>query len=159
MSIRRSLAASLMTLLLTAGPLAAKDSQEATNLSDVLTRHDAAFNAHDLDGVMASYASNPQVALMGTGPGEFWQGRQAISETYQRFFDDFDVGTFTSQCPWKDSGVDDASAWLLASCVMTDAKADKTREYVLNISAYFTKEGDAWKIQSLHYSHLTGGPS
>jgi len=48
-------------------------------------QHHDALNKHDLKALMALYADSPNVALMGTGPGEFWKGKAAIEEAYSIF--------------------------------------------------------------------------
>jgi len=157
MRIMRVIAVSIACLGLACGQAMAQDSQDLTAMVEVLQLHDVALNAQDIDGVMAGYASNPNIVLMGTGPGEFWLGPDAISDTYEKFFEDFDPGTLVVTCPWKNGGVEGDAGWFVASCLVGDAKQGATREYVLNISAVFTKQDGAWRLQTLHASNLTNG--
>jgi uncharacterized protein (TIGR02246 family) len=155
------LTATLGCVLLSAPALAAesKDGDKTREeVRAVLNQHDEAMNKHDLKAVMMLYADSPGIALMGTGPGEFWKGKAAIESTYKQFFQDFKPGSFKHACPETSSGHDGNVAWLIASCDMQDVTPDgETREYVLNVSSVLKKEKDGWKFQTLHFSNLTGG--
>ncbi|MBK8535116.1 MAG: nuclear transport factor 2 family protein [Candidatus Competibacteraceae bacterium] len=45
------------------------------------------MNKQDIKALMALYADDPSVAVMGTGPGEFWKGKAAVEDTYKHFLD------------------------------------------------------------------------
>ncbi|MCB1781998.1 MAG: nuclear transport factor 2 family protein [Candidatus Competibacteraceae bacterium] len=123
----------------------------------MLSQHDEAMNKQDVKALMMFYADDPNVVLMGTGPGEFWKGRAAVEEAYKQFFQDFKAGTFKHECPEASSGHDGNVAWVIASCNMQDVTPDgEAREYVLNVSGVLRKEKSGWKFQTLHFSNLTG---
>ena len=123
----------------------------------VLRQHDEALNKQDLKALMALYADTPNVAMMGTGPGEFWKGKAAVEEAYKQFFQDFKAGSLQHQCPETSSGQDGNVAWLVASCNMKDSTPDgESREYELNVSAVLKKEKTGWHFQIFHFSNLTG---
>lgn len=127
-------------------------------LKAVLNQHDEAINTQDIKALMAFYADDPGVVLMGTGSGEFWKGKPAIEEFYKQFFQDFKAGTLKHECPEASSGREGDVAWLVASCNMQDAAPDgQAREYLLNVSGVLKKEKAGWKFQTLHFSNLTGG--
>lgn len=127
------------------------------DIKAVLRRHDEAINKKDMKAVIGLYADNSDVALMGTGPGEFWKGKDAVEETYKEFFKDLKAGSFKHECPDISAGYDGNVAWLAASCNMQDSAQDgQTREYVMNISGMLKKEKNGWRIQTLHFSGLTG---
>ena len=140
----------------------APDADKASaELKAVLNQHHEALNKHDLKALMALYADNPNVALMGTGPGEFWKGKAAIEETYKHFFETFKAGSLKHQCPEATGGEDDDDAWLMASCTMKDSDpSGQAREFEMNVSAVLKKEKAGWRVQALHTSNLAedGGP-
>ena len=140
----------------------APDADKAgAELKAVLNQHHQALNKHDLKALMALYADNSDVALMGTGPGEFWKGKAAIEETYKHFFETFKAGSLTHQCPEAAGGEDGNSAWLMASCTMKDSDpSGQAREFEMNVSAVLKKEKAGWRVQALHTSNLAedGGP-
>lgn len=133
-------------------PKAEKASEE---LRAVLKQHHEALNKHDLKALLALYADSPNVALMGTGPGEFWKGKAAVEDTYKHYFETFKAGSLSHECPeiaWAEEG---KGAWLMASCVMKDTDpAGQPREFGLNVSAVLKKEQAGWRFQAVHFSNL-----
>jgi uncharacterized protein (TIGR02246 family) len=126
-------------------------------VADLLARHDEALNQHDLDGVMKLFDPGPKTVIMGTGPGEKYQGTDQIRDAYTHIFDDFDKGTAKHDCYWKTGDVRGDTAWMDAMCKFSDSKGGKPREYELNVSGVAVKKGNQWYFQSLHYSNVTGG--
>ena len=134
-------------------------AQKDANLSQItalLQRHDEALNQHDLDGIMSVFAPSAKIVVMGTGPGERWQGKDEIRSAYTEIIKDFDKGTATHNCDWKTGEIVGASAWLASMCKFSDSKGGQKREYELNVSGVLRKIGGKWYFQSLHYSNLTG---
>ncbi|MCB1825683.1 MAG: SgcJ/EcaC family oxidoreductase [Candidatus Competibacteraceae bacterium] len=157
----RLLLATILAGVLTAPVWAAEPAKPdpvTEEIKAVLRQHDEALNKQDLKSLMALYADDPKVVLMGTGPGEFWKGKAAVEETYKQFFQDFKAGSLQHQCPETSGGHDGNVAWLAASCDMKDSTPDgETREYALNVSAVLKKGKAGWRFQTFHFSNLTGG--
>ena len=155
------LTATLGCALLSAPALAAESKGGDKTREEVkaaLNQHDEAMNKQDLKALMMLYADSSDIVLMGTGPGEFWKGKEAVENAYKQFFQDFKPGTFKHACPETSSGHDGNVAWLIASCDMQDVTPDgETREYALNVSSVLKKEKDGWKFQTLHFSNLASG--
>ncbi|KAB2929458.1 MAG: nuclear transport factor 2 family protein [Candidatus Contendobacter sp.] len=123
----------------------------------VLQKHDEAMDKQDVKALLALYADDPTIAMMGTGPGEFWKGKAEVETAYKEFLKDFKAGSLKHQCPDTSGGHQGDVAWLVASCNMQDTTPDgQKRDYVLNVSAVLKKEKDGWKFQTLHFSNLTG---
>jgi ketosteroid isomerase-like protein len=94
--------------------------------------------------------------MMGTGPGEFWRGREAVENAYQAFFADFKAGSMSYECPERAVGKHGDAAWFAASCDMKDTTPDgEPREYSLNVSGMLLNTTDGWRYQTLHFSNLT----
>jgi uncharacterized protein (TIGR02246 family) len=124
----------------------------------VLNQHDEAMDKQDLKALLSLYADDPTIAMMGTGPGEFWKGKAEVETAYKEFLKDFKAGSLKHQCSDTSGGHQGDVAWLVASCDMQDITPEgKTREYVLNVSAVLKKEKEGWKFQTLHFSNLTSG--
>lgn len=116
-----------------------------------------ALDAHDIAGVMATFAETDDIMLMGTGPGEHWVGRAEIKDAYTHFMENFDPHTQEVKCG-EGAGTSQGNvAWLTGVCDFTDKKGEESRQYILNISAVLVEQGDAWRFHTMHFSHLTGG--
>jgi len=128
-------------------------------ITEMLRKHDEAMNRHDLDGLIALYSSNPKTVMIGTGPGEKFQGIAEIKSAYSEMFKDFDKGTLNHTCYWKDGRGSGNVAWGAFMCKFSDSKGGKNREYELNVSAVVEKQGGKWQFVMLHYSNLVGSGS
>ncbi len=126
-------------------------------IASLLEAHDEALNRHNLEGLLALYAPGPKTVLLGTGPGERYQGADELRAAYKEYFKDFDAGTLKHSCYWKDGGANGNSAWVAAMCKFSDSVGDKQREYEMNVSGVAEKRGGKWQFVMLHLSNLTGG--
>ena len=155
------LVAATLGLVLTAPAWAAQPTETdpvKEEVKAVLNQHDEAMDKQDLKALLSLYADDPTIAMMGTGPGEFWKGKAEIETAYQEFLKDFKAGSLKHQCPDTSGGHKGDVAWLVASCNMRDMTPEgKAREYALNVSAVLIKGKGGWKFQTLHFSNLTGG--
>ena len=134
-----------------------KTEKASEELRAVLKQHHEALNKHDLKALLALYADSPSVAVMGTGPGEFWKGKAAVEDTYKHYFETFKAGSLSHECPDVTGGEDHNDAWLMASCVMKDTDpAGQPREFGLNVSAVLKKDKAGWRFQAVHFSNLVG---
>jgi ketosteroid isomerase-like protein len=134
----------------------AQESSMPADIAELLKEHDEALNQHHLDALLALYAPGPKTVMLGTGPGEKFQGAEGIKAAYMEIFKDFDKGTLTHSCYWKDGGGSGNVIWGAVMCKFTDAKGGKPREYELNVSAVAEKQGEKWRFVLLHYSNLVG---
>lgn len=132
-------------------------SEEITAIDQMLRSHDQALKNHDLEAVLATFTSDAEPIVLGTGPGERWVGRNELADAYQHFFSDFDTGAMNTDCTWHQGGIRGDLAWLLAMCQVTDYLKNVERNYALNISAILEKENAGWRFRALHFSNLTGG--
>jgi len=155
-----------LTVLLVGICLNAAPSQAQTEggsaqaeIADLLKKHDDAMNQHDLDALMALYSPNPKTIMIGTGPGEKFQGLSEIRNAYAEMFKDFDKGTLTHTCYWKDGRGSGDVAWGAFMCKFSDSKGGKNREYELNVTAVAEKQGGKWQFVMVHYSNLVGSGS
>lgn len=79
-------------------------------------------------GISAVYAPGNKTVVMRTGPGERWVGKDEIQFAYSNFFKDFDKGSLTSSCYWREGGVSGNMAWLTTMCQISDSRQGKPRE-------------------------------
>jgi len=116
-----------------------------------------ALDAHDVEGVLATYADSDDIMLMGTGPGEHWVGKAEVKDAYTHFMESFDPHTMEVKCGEGAGSAQGDVVWLTAVCHFTDRQKDQARQYVTNVSAVVLKQNDAWRFHTMHFSHLTGG--
>jgi ketosteroid isomerase-like protein len=134
----------------------AQGSSTRADVAEMLKKHDEALNQQNLGGLLALYAPSPKTVMLGTGPGEKFQGKEEIKTAYTEIFKDFDKGTLTHSCYWKDGGGSGTMVWGAAMCKFADAKGEKKREYELNVSMVAEKQGGKWQFVLLHYSNVVG---
>ncbi|NEV64333.1 SgcJ/EcaC family oxidoreductase [Thiorhodococcus minor] len=118
-----------------------------------------ALDAHDIAGVMDTFADSDDIMLMGTGPGEHWVGREDVEDAYAQFMKNFAPHTKEVKCGEGAGTAEDNVAWLTAVCDFKDKKGNESRHFILNISAVLVKQDDAWRFHTMHYSQLLGGDS
>src|SRR5262245_3491809 len=136
-----------------------KKGEAVADITDLLKTHDTAMNKHDVNGVIQLYVKDPSTVLLGTGPGEKFQGLEEIRMAYTEIFKDFDPNTLNVNCYWQEGSVSGKVAWGAAMCKVGDSKGGKKREYELNVSAVMEKQDGRWLFKLLHFSNLTGsGP-
>ena len=54
----------------------------ANEIAEMLSKHDQALNDHDLEGVLRLFPQGQKTVVMGTGPGERFEGYDQIKEAY-----------------------------------------------------------------------------
>jgi ketosteroid isomerase-like protein len=133
----------------------AQGSSSRPDVAELLKKHDEALNQQNLEGLLALYAPSPKTVMLGTGPGEKFQSKEEIKTAYTEIFKDFDKGTQTHSCYWKDGGGSGNGSGG-AMCKFADAKGEKKREYELNVSMVAEKQGGKWQFVLLHYSNVVG---
>ena len=160
MNRRNAIAAGFATIsaatIATAGaqtPTAA--NPELEKIVALLKAHDKAMTNHDFDGVMATLAE--KAAVMGTGPGEMWRGKEEIKNAYKHFFEVFDKGEQNFEYLYREGDLSSEMGWLVTSGNVTGKRDGKEFSYPLNLSLTVTKSGSDWKISSMHYSTLSTG--
>ena len=125
-------------------------------VKEVWQNQHKALDAHDIDGVLATFADSDDIMLMGTGPGEHWVGKEEVKDAYAHFIENFDANTMEVQCGEGAGTSRGDVVWLTGVCQFSDKQKDQTRKYVLNISAVLVKQGDDWRFHTMHFSQLTG---
>jgi ketosteroid isomerase-like protein len=135
----------------------AQDNPEVSNLVALLGQHDDALAQKNLDALMNLYADGSNTIMMGTGPGERWQGKTEIRDAYSHIIQDYDAGSQKHDCYWKTGGVNGNAAWLSAMCKVSDTVKKKQRAYELNVSAVFEKINGQWLVRQMHYSNVVSG--
>ena len=132
----------------------AAENPELDPLRALLDAYDDAFTNHDLDGVMATFAE--KAAIMGTGPGEIWEGPDEIKAAHQRFFEGFDYGEQNFDYEYSIGEAKPDTGWMMTSGNVSGTKDGKEFTFPVNVSLVATKDGGKWLIAAMHFSTLTG---
>jgi len=148
----------------TAKPAAAAPADAkaaADEIRTLLQQHDKALSEKNIDNLMATFSTDPNTVVLGTGAEEKWVGPAEIKTAYTEMFKDYDPGTMQCSCDWHTGGADQGRtmAWLAATCPCKDSMGGKTREYKLNVTATVEKQNDQWRFVSLHMSNAFMPPT
>jgi len=127
---------------------------ELEKIRAVLKAHDEAMTSKNLPGVLATLAT--KAVIMGTGPGEVWNGHEEIKDAYEHFFQGFDKGEQSFTYYVKFGELSPEMGWLLASGEVKGKKDGKDFAFPLNMSLTASKASGEWKIAAMHFSTLTG---
>jgi hypothetical protein len=132
----------------------------ADEIRTLLQQHDKALSEKNIDNLLATFSSQPNTVVLGTGSEEKWVGQSEIKAAYTEMFKDYDPGTMDCSCDWRTGGADEGKtmAWMAAICPCKDSLKGKTREYKLNVTATVEKQNGAWKFVSLHMSNAFTPP-
>ena len=131
----------------------AAENTELDPLRALLDAYDNAFTNHDLDGVMATFSE--KAAIMGTGPGEIWEGPDEIKAAHQRFFEGFDYGEQDFNYEYSIGETKPDTGWMMTSGNVTIKREGKEFTFPVNISLTAVKNGAKWAIATMHFSLLT----
>ncbi len=153
---KRGLLFMVLVSLVLVSPCAAKrgGTSVSEDVKAVVEQHNKAFNAQDLKGVMDTYASDPNVVLMGTGPGESYVGEEAIGGAYSQFFSRFDANTLNFKYDWILTASKGSFAWFAVTTTMEGMAKNERKERALNMSGALEKVKGNWRIVAMHFSRL-----
>ncbi|MGW8193940.1 MAG: SgcJ/EcaC family oxidoreductase [Desulforhopalus sp.] len=113
-----------------------------------------AFQAKDIEGVMAVFADAPNTVLMGTGPDEIWLGKDNIRMAHHAFFGNFEKES--SERTLVSVGANGDAAWLTGYITVTEQNKEAADTYQINLSIVLERVENTWYITAMHFSNLTG---
>lgn len=130
------------------------ESRIISEVKTIIVQHNQALSAHDLKGVMTHYSSNPDIFLMGTGPGEAYVGEDGIAGAYNQIFSRFkaDSLTFKSDCITAGSKGD--FAWFAVTTTISGTVNNELKAREFNMSGLLHKQKGKWRIINIHFSRL-----
>ena len=142
----------VVVFVLSAAPClaAGADSGAVAEIDRMLKSYSEAFSNKDVDAVLGFYA--PDAILMGTGPGERYDGREGIREAYLQF-----VGSFekrTTETTWAKTWVKGDVAWTMSMSQFTTYKKNVKNEFAINTSVVLEKRNGKWVFVTHHFSNL-----
>jgi ketosteroid isomerase-like protein len=156
MAVHRILIGVVLICLAAVSPCLAEDggAKLTRQVTALLEKHDAAFSAQDVKGVMKTYKTGPEIFLMGTGPGEIYRGKEGVEAAYNQFFTRFDKGTLTFSYNWTSAGSRGDMAWFAAEGMIKGTVKGVNKELGYNLSGTLLKQKGAWRFLAMHFSRL-----
>jgi len=149
--LRMMIALFLVGLFVAAPCITAEVNPETkAELKAFLNQYRDAFNAKNTDAVMAMYASD--AVLMGTGPGELYEGADAIRAAHTEFFKSFDKEKRSIE--WIKAGANGDVAWIAAIVKFTSSIKDNKSEFQINSTSVLEKRNGKWVFIVRHFSNL-----
>lgn len=142
----------LVVFLLSGAPglAAGVDSAVMAEIDQMMAAYGQAFNNKDVNAVLGFYA--PDAVLMGTGPGERYEGHEGIGEAYRQFVQSYDKQT--SERTWLKIWVKGDLAWGMTMAQYTTYYKNAKSEFAVNNSVVLEKRNGKWLFVSHHFSSL-----
>ncbi len=152
MAMTRLFLTLLVVFVLTAAPCLAAEADPGViaELDQMLKSYSQAFKDKDVDAVMGLFA--PDAVLMGTGPGERYDGTEEIRAAHLQFFGSYDK--LTTERTWFKIWVKGDAAWAMTMAHHTTYNKNVKNEFALNTSVVFEKRNGKWVFVSQHFSNL-----
>jgi ketosteroid isomerase-like protein len=156
MAIQRILMGVVLVCLAAVSPCLAEDAgtRLTRQVTALLEKHDAAFSAQDVKGVMKTYIRGPEIFLMGSGPGEIYRGQEGVEAAYNQFFTRFDKGSLKFSYNWVSAGSRRDMAWFAAEGKIDGTVKGAKKELEFNISGTLLKQKGAWRFLAVHFSRM-----
>lgn len=156
MVLKRSIIFAFIAFFALTSPGLAKQKASGphSGVQAAIEAHNRALNSHDLKGVMAAYAAGQNIVLMGTGPGEYYVGEDAIGGAYNQFFTKFEPNTLNFKSDVVTFGSRGNVAWFAVSTSIEGSAQSEKKERSFNISGTLEKVKGKWRIVSMHFSRL-----
>ena len=109
-----------------------------------------AFAKRDLDAMLAFFAPDPDVVVIGTGRDEKGIGFAEIKAIFERAFSQFDEASF--EFGWHSVSVAGPLAWLAADVILHVKASGREISEQLRLTGVMEKRGDRWLILQSHDS-------
>ncbi len=148
----RLLVCSLFTLLIFAGNCPAGEDTATKEVDTIIIEHTQAFDSKSFDKALSFYDEN--AIIMGTGQGELYIGKEAISNAMKQFFSNFDKEE--REVTFRQVKVNGDVAWTISSMTITAIHEGKKSTYDLNLSRVLEKKDGKWLCVAEHFSNLVG---
>ena len=130
---------------------AQSDADVEKEIMEFVQKYRQAFEQKDLDGVMALYAED--AVLIGTGPGERFEGAEEIRMAHAEIFKTFDKEE--SILTWHKSGGSGDVVWIAGMTSINTYFKNNKKEFALNWTMVLAKQKGTWKFVQRHISNIS----
>ncbi len=155
MAIRQICVYLVIVALLAVVPCSAQDTTEKLDaeMLEFIKNYRQAFQEKDIDAVMSLYAPGQQAVLMGTGPGERYEGQEEIRAAHLEYFNSYDKEE--SKNTWHKIWVKGDIALVAVQTYITAYAKNVKEEFAINWSGAMEKQDGKWVFLSRHISNLS----
>lgn len=156
MVLKKGLIFAMMFYFALVSPSFSKQAETriGSEVNTILALHLQALSAHDLKGVMSLYSSNPDIFLMGTGPGEIYLGEEGIAGAYNQIFSRFKADSLTFKTDCVTAGSKGDVAWFAVTMTLSGTVNNELKAREFNMSGLLHKQKGKWRIINMHFSRL-----
>ena len=131
------------------------DSQTQDEVLAALQRMTGAYQRRDLEAVMATFGSDPDVMLFGTGADEVRRGKDAIRTQVQRDWGQTDEVSLALR--WGPVSAAGDVAWTWAEGSFDFRAGDVEGSLPARVSAVLERRDGQWLIVHSHFSAPAAG--
>lgn len=153
---RKILIFTLLVCFALASPCMAKQGRPGVDdaVRALVEQHGKALSAHDLKGIMDTYAPVEGIILVGTGPGETYVGEESVGGAYNQFFNRFEANTLSFKYDWVYTGSRGDAAWFAVTIGAEGTVNGEKKERMFNMTGTLLKIKGKWRFVSNHFSRL-----
>ncbi len=126
------------------------DAQTRDEVLALLHRQQAAYQAKDLEGVMACFAPGGAVMSYGTNLDQKVVGLEAIRQAFAEDFEGFDAASL--EITWSRVCAQGEVAWAAADCLAILEVDGETYRTKARATTVLLRQDGAWRIAQSHLS-------
>ena len=126
------------------------DAKTESEVMNVVKQCFDAFAMKDLNAMLAFFAPEPDVVVIGTGGDERGVGFNEIKAIFERAFSQFDEASF--DFGWHSVSVRGPLAWLATDVGLNVKAGDREISRQIRLTGVMEKRGDRWLILQSHDS-------
>lgn len=127
-----------------------QDTQAVTEILETLDRYSATYAHHDLDGILALFAPDPDIVLLGTGADEKRIGFDEVRQQFERNFNETEASTIT--WGWRHVSVVGNMAWVAADAAIAVRVAGKDVHFPIRMTIVLEHRDGTWLWVHRHAS-------
>jgi len=152
-----AIALSVITILLIGvivfpGTLSApRNARIKKEIERLMNAFNTSYQKKDAEGIMALYARDPDIVMLGAGKGEHFIGSTAIQEAYQREFSEFtEITSFEQKI--LSLHISGGMATLAAERSLAGFKGGEDVSIAGGFSAVLKEDNGSWIFVQTHFS-------
>ena len=126
------------------------DAKTEAEVMNALKQCFQAFATKDIDSMMAFFAPDPDVVMIGTGGDERGVGFDEIKAIFERAFSQFDEASF--DFGWNSVSIAGPLALLATDITFHVEASDREVSQKIRLTSVMEKRGDSWLILQAHDS-------